>query len=381
MFDRWPMIICIELSPRTKSQLDSLLEVGQYADYSEAIAVAVANQLVLHGEAKSTRQNIVTPTQTTEREPAYTQGEATTSATNGSGQQAAVGVPAIFGPVPEKAQIKTVPFPNDSFAVGQDVPVDRWIFGQHNKLLPVKATCRALANLMLRDKASRDGLPLQKAGAEVASDAAILGGFLQFLDEKFQAHRDDALAFAFPAAGATNEDKSRLRYANQFVASFSKQGTLTGLPVELKLVNRDHSRNPRLLLTEAGLQLARLQNPILDEKGEKGIAARFTPEEVDFFVQHIREHVPAEDFAFRSVLGAVADGANSPESLDDALEKFVTKREDKPYTRAFLTTQRAGVVSRLIDLGLMQRVREGVNVKYEVTAKGSDLAAVAVPRG
>ena len=152
---------------------------------------------------------------------------------------------------------------------------------------------------------------------------------------------------------------------------------MTGLPVELKLVNRDHSRNPRLLLTEAGLQLARLQNPILDEKGEKGITARFTPEEVDFFIRHIREHVPAEDFAFRCVLGAVADGANSPESLDDALEKFVTKREDKPYTRAFLTTQRAGVVSRLIDLGLMQRVREGVTVKYEVTAKGSDLAAVA----
>ena len=115
--------------------------------------------------------------------------------------------------------------------VGQDVPVDRWILGQHNKLLPVKATCRALANLMLRDKASRDGLPLQKAGSEVASDAAILGGFLQFLDEKFEAHRDEALAFAFPSTGATNEDKSRLRYANQFVASFSKQGTLTGLPL------------------------------------------------------------------------------------------------------------------------------------------------------
>jgi hypothetical protein len=121
-----------------------------------------------------TRQNVVTPTPTAEREtpsaqPETTASANTSSATNGSGQQTVVGVPAIFGPVPEEAQIKTVSFPNDSFAVGQDVPVDRWIFGQHNKLLPVKATCRALANLMLRDKASRDGLPLQKAGAEVAS--------------------------------------------------------------------------------------------------------------------------------------------------------------------------------------------------------------------
>jgi hypothetical protein len=372
------MIICIELSPRTKSQLDSLLEIGQYSDYSEAIAVAIANQLVLHGGAKSNRQNVISPT--LERETTSAAPEIAVNA-NGAKQAVTVGVPAIFAPIPENEPIKTAPFPNDSFAVGQDVPVDRWIFGQHNKLLPVKATCRALANMMLRDKASRDGLPLSKAGSEIASEAAILGGFLQFLDEKFEAHRDEALAFAFPSAGSTNEDKSRLRYANQFVASFSKQGTLTGLPVELKLVNRDHSRIPRLLLTEAGLQLAMLQNPILDGKGETSIAARFTTEEVDFFMRHIREHVPAEDFAFRTVLGAVAEGANAPESLDDALEKFVTKREDKPYTRAFLTTQRAGVVSRLIDLGLMQRVREGVNVKYEVTAKGSELAAVAVPRG
>src|SRR5215467_11652641 len=100
------MIICIELSPRTKSQLDSLLEVGQYADYSEAIAVAIANQLVLHGKAKSTRQTVITPS--SDRETTSTQPDVTSNS-NGSNQTTAVGVPAIFGPVPENEQIKTAP--------------------------------------------------------------------------------------------------------------------------------------------------------------------------------------------------------------------------------------------------------------------------------
>ena len=91
--NRWPMIICLDLSARTKSQLDSLLEVGQYTDYSEAVAVAIANQLVLHGQIKNTRQNVITPSSDRETTPA--QPEITTK-TNGSNQPAAVGVPSIF---------------------------------------------------------------------------------------------------------------------------------------------------------------------------------------------------------------------------------------------------------------------------------------------
>src|SRR5579864_4504798 len=42
------MVICIDISKRTKEQLDSLVETGNYRDYSEALSVAISNQLVLH---------------------------------------------------------------------------------------------------------------------------------------------------------------------------------------------------------------------------------------------------------------------------------------------------------------------------------------------
>src|SRR5579863_1854198 len=132
------MIICLSVSERTKSGLDSLLELGQYRDYSEAVAVAVANQLVFHTDAKQSGRMVLTPghVATKQDPPATSRHEAKTHA---------AGIPAAFAPIADRpSEVKTAPFPNDIYAPGQDVPVDRWIFGQHNKLLPVKATCRAL---------------------------------------------------------------------------------------------------------------------------------------------------------------------------------------------------------------------------------------------
>ena len=257
-------------------------------------------------------------------------------------------------------------YPEDAFAIGQDIPVDQWIFGQHTKLLPVKATCRALARLMSVEP--EGNLTFTKTASAIASEAVKLGDYLKHLDEVSGVHRDDALSFAFPYTDSPNGDKSRLRYANQFVASFTRQGSLSGLPIELKLAHRDQSRSPRILLTEAGWHFAELRNPILDQ-GKDGRQSKFSLEEVQFLVAHIRSRVPAEAFAYKAVLEAIAHGAKTPEKLDDALEEYLPKRNDKPFTRAFLTTQRAGVVSRMIDLGLVQRLRDGINVTYVATAK------------
>src|SRR5262249_38290471 len=128
------------------------------------------------------------------------------------------------------------------------------------------------------------------------------------------------------------------------------------------------SRIPQILLTEAGWHFAAMSNPILDD-GRDGRQAKFSDEEVEFLVGHIRDRVPAEAFAYKLIFEAIENGARTPEKLDDALEEYLPKRKDKPFTRAFLTTQRAGVVSRMIDLGLLQRVRDGINVTYAVTRK------------
>jgi hypothetical protein len=59
------------------------------------------------------------------------------------------------------------------------------------------------------------------------------------------------------------------------------------------------------------------------------------------------------------------------------LKKYLPDRKDKPFTLAFLTTQRAGVISRMADLGLVTRTRNGPNVTYVAT----DLANQFLTKG
>jgi hypothetical protein len=258
--------------------------------------------------------------------------------------------------------------PNDAFAIGMDVPVDRWIFGQHNKLLPAKANVRALASLLIRESNSA-GLLLDRASAEIAIAAVTLGDMLRALDARSEKHRDEALGLAFPSSDPANNDKSRLRYATQFVGGMSREGRMTGMLIDLKLVNHDRHKSPRILLTEQGWRFALLPNPIIDGSDPES-GCKFSADETEFMINHIATAVPTEYFAYKATLSAITSGSDTPEALDSALMKYLPERKEKPFTEAFLTTQRAGVISRMADLGLVIRNRTGSNVRYAATARG-----------
>jgi hypothetical protein len=363
------MVICIEVEQRTKSELDQLLKVGGYKDYSQVVAIAISNQVLLQRQVAATGNSLVvaggdaSPQDKGNFQPRLDEA----SAKQDTSEATATSIPAIFLlPTQKLTNCEAAPLPNDVFVPGHDVPVDRWIFGQHNKILPVKASCRALAALC-RDAR---GIPL-KAAADIAAQAAKLGDYLRQTDTSHLVSRDEALSLAFPSTGSEAGDKARLRFANQFVASANKQGQLSGLPVDLKLVNYISAKESRLSLTAAGWQFAAMPNPILDRSAGDAVA-KFSDAEIDFLVSHIRDNVPVEDSAYRAVIRALNKGANTPETLDDYLTQFVPNRTDKPFTRAFLTTQRSGVISRMSDLGMLTRRREGIKVTYVTTERAME---------
>src|SRR5262249_8999313 len=160
-----------------------------------------------------------------------------------------------------------------------------------------------------------------------------------------------------------------LRYMNQFIVSVNSNGQLSGLLVGLKLANRLSGPKSPVGLTNPGWEFARLPNPILDD-GSEGLDAKFSPDEVQFLLRHIRESVPAERSAYQKVLEAIESGNKAPESLDAAL--FVLKSKDRDVTPAFLSTQRSGAISRMSDLGLVVRERSGVRVEYAATDLGRE---------
>lgn len=364
------MVLCFKCSAETKRDLDELLSHGSYTDYSEAIAAAVRNMVVLTAEVGQAGAVVVQGTGTSESGPLIEHQHATGVQKGPRAQvqrEAGPTIPVLFRvPIGIQRPETLARMPSDVFYSGQEVPLDRWIFGQFSKLLPVKASCRALANMCAEQRKSLD---LDKAAGTVAKEASALGEYLVSLDRSGSVARDEALALGFPMNGE-NTDKSRLRYANQFVGALSKQGALTGLMVDLKLLYLANDGKRKILLTQYGWDFALMPNPVLDKLGPAG--AKFGHEEVSYLLRHIQTHVPSEDFAFRTVLTGIRTGSDTPDALDELCKKHIEPERAKDLSDAFVTTQRTGVISRLADLGLVGRQREGVRVSYVLTELGNE---------
>ncbi len=270
------MIVCFKCTAETKDELDRLVAIGSYRDYGEAIAAAIRNQILMEQEVTKSGAVIIsghlpatTPhqegaqeerprepvTKTKDRAPApkltsrRTQSGTANNARNGDASQprtTTAVVPLLFRMhgFPEEPPAELADLPTDMWAPGQVVPLDRWVLGQQNRLLPAKVNARALIRLFLE---SPKGLPIAPTAERLAAEAAALGDYLTALDETRKASRDDALATAFPTTG-DDTDKGRVRYANQFAVYQNGRGELSGLMVDLKLVNVVPQRKERLIV-------------------------------------------------------------------------------------------------------------------------------------
>jgi len=354
------MIICFECSRETKQQLDELVSKGGFSDLSEAIAIAVANQALL---SKSGAGSPLVLGSTANDRPldAMSEGDPTS-------RQPLIPSPRLSSIFRIKANQRTEPIapfpqPPHGFSKQDQVSQAHWIFGQHNKLLPVKASCRAIASLLGEAPA---GVEAGDAARLVANEAGELGVYLHAIDKKFNRQRDDALSTAFP--GRHDPDKGRIRYANQFVVGTTKQGQLTGLLVDLGLINKLSRESLKVALTDAGWKFALMPNPVLDGQDENP-ATKLSSEECVFLEGHIASNVAVERSAYLQILRAIHSGYDNPEKLRAA---FNDVEKETAKNKLYFSTQRAGAISRMADLGLLRRDRNGTRVSYVITDDGAE---------
>ncbi|MGO8703838.1 MAG: hypothetical protein ACLQVA_08470 [Candidatus Brocadiia bacterium] len=377
--------------------MDELIAVQLYPDFSTFCSTAIENQLLLEesatgdtlhpagteptaGMAKTgpkTRGNV--------KDGAHRSGNAMTSLTlsraPSHGQEKDIRSP-VKGQV-DRHQLqqplsdlaidrvsKSPPFglPSavpDIFDTTHVVPVDRWFFGQYNRLLPAKVSLRALAVV---SQEGREALVLDNIAPRVAELAAGVGDYLRALDQRHTRHRDDALATAFPTAGAEGE-KGRVRYQYHFVGHTAR-GEQGGMLVALKFATVQVIKNkPHILPTSAGWEFALIANPILD-----GDPTAETPtlsaEEIAFLLRHIKEHVPVEFFACRVLLSLIDEGKVTPTAVTQCLARYLVDGKTQATEEDFLSTQKNGVLGRLGDLRLVQRLRKGTSITYRLTSEG-----------
>ena len=366
------MILCFNCYRETKELLDQLLQSGQYNDYAEIIAVAVANLGILESEIGRTGSLILgdhtNPQESPTPSTPHIQDESNQQIILDSDRDVETKsnpvIPTIFLLDGISQSSNFAPnLPSDVWIKGQEIPIDRWVFGQYNRLLPAKASCRALARLLTKNK---KGISLDEATPQIAQKAAILGDFLKLHDEQNMIGRDDLLSAAFPTC---DSDKSLQRFENQFIGSVNREGQISGLLVDFKLINRTGTKKVRLHLTEPGWQFAILPNPVLDGFQDNPLQ-KFSNKERNFLIDHIVQNLPAEDFAYRAIMSAIVHEANTPDTMDKFLQKKISIDTNRDISASFLSTQRSGAVSRMTDLGLVRRVRDGVRVLYEITDSG-----------
>lgn len=360
------MVLCFKCSAKLKEKLDRLVGSGEYKSYEAIISSAVTNLVLMQEAVDRDGFVVIGSTNDAGQSDSEIPKETGASKTDGS-LQAEFRIPEIFllsgkpDSVPRLAEV-----PNDARPDPLSIQLEDWIFGQMNKLLPAKTSCRALANLMRQNPR---GVHIDTAVREIGGPAAELGAYLRDQDALHGRKRDDAFALAFPS-DLRGADKSRLRFVNQFVACASKNADLHGLLYDLKLIQPADEEPLVLLLTEAGWRFAMMPNPVLDDpSGDAN--SRLTNDEQELLVRHIRESVPRESSAYFAVIHGILEAHSTPDRLDEFLSKTrLDKSRERKAKRSFISTQRSGAVSRMEDLGLVRRDRKGTRMFYTVTDRG-----------
>lgn len=341
----------IDLSQNHVNEINSLISEGKYQSFTQFIATSVENQIhiektELEEESSEEASNIITEKGTPYHKKRYSVQESALD----------LSVPTTFpGAVPPPA------FSQLACSLEEAEEEKCWLWGQTNKIFPVKLGLRAL----LRSIDSTEWIDLQPFRNKAAEIAWAYGEKIGSYEDKKNKKRDEKISAGLPMG--EEEFKSKMRYKAHFLASIRKDEKLDGAMPFFRFANLTRKGNGNVLigLTQAGLHFARLENPVVDYSDfDKSLSEK----EIRFYLTHISENVKGEFAAMKWLLQKLADGIIHIEQINRVLkEEFgdVWRASD-----AVINTQRAGLMARMIELGIINRVRKGIRVYYYVSDSG-----------
>ncbi len=238
------------------------------------------------------------------------------------------------------------------------------------RLLPVKLVTRVLIGELGR-QGSR-WVEFDAFDRVLGPQALQWREYLYRLDRTGGRGRGELLSTALPS-GKRDVGKSLSRFRDAYAGFVYKNGRLYGASPFLELTSLEGSRNElRIGLTEAGVQFAKMENPVFD--GEKNVFPPFSEDEVDFVLKQLSHNSPREAEHIAFYLRVLRDDPESTrKSVNDAMRPFYTTVWDPlSLTREQVDSTRAALHSRCQELGLAGTVRVGKAALYLATADGLD---------
>jgi len=240
------------------------------------------------------------------------------------------------------------------------------LWGQYNRIFPVKLVVRGLANALL--DSSEEGHPddpwldLQPFQRRAARTAREIGTEIATHDERAGRKRGEKLAAALPTGD--DPDKSMDRFETHFIGRAEHDNELTGAVPHLYFVDIARESPQQIGLTDAGQEFASLPNPLLDEGTDADTS--LSQEERQFYISHVQDVREEEYTAMQKVAQAIEEGDNRPTSLTERVAYL-----NPGWSNSQAETIRSGLTSRMYELGLVDRSQVGQRgIAYELTTDG-----------
>jgi len=343
----------IDLTQSQAAEIEYLIKKGKYRGFSQFIATAVENQF--HIEKTEPGLIDCSLKKSYPSDKSHDEIENLAKQLNMS-HFASINVSQNTVPTPSFSQLG---------CSLQKIQENKcWLWGQVNKIFPIKLGLRVL----LVSINSAQWIDLESYRDKAADIACSLGTIIRENEVKKKKKRDDKISAGLPMI--EKELKSKMRYRAHFLAYTRKDGRFEGALPFLRFVNltTDDKTNTLVGLTEAGLEFARLRNPVIDEN----IFERSLSDiEVDFYLKHISKSVVGETNAIKWMINKIASGVVDREEINNAIKANFTKIWKA--SDAVINTQRSGLMSRMFELGLIDKSKNGVKVAYKLTSPGEKL--------
>lgn len=363
-------VIAVNLSDKLIQDIKGLVEKGLYDSLESFVEIGCINQLAL--ERGSSPASIIEKghrlaaepmRKTAGKSPAPPKATATAKPSTKKRQVAGEKVVKLVAAEPVttdeaaamfkrlvKPLFETIPTPWPMPKVPE--PGDR-IFGQVNRLFPVKFVCRWLAN---NAGVERQWPKFTIVSSAIADDAGTLGSLLDQWDKKQERERGGEMATALPRR---KNNASLDRFLSQFIARITRSSDIApGAVCQYGLAGFEDAC---IALTEQGAAFAGLNNTILDAHDDAATAT-LADAEAEFLISHIRKWVPTEWADMRTVLLAVQSGKATPTDVGEAVRRELP--ED--WSESMVQTHVSGVIARLGDIRLLRRTWKGRNVRYDL---------------
>jgi hypothetical protein len=337
----------VDVNQKQSEIIQKLIESNQYNSVAQFISVAMENQIYIEQSGE----------QSTEESIASSEN----SIINKINEKKRWEGYRVHNITTEPKTILPPTFEHLTLKLQNNDPKKAWLWGQINRILPVKIGIRVLYKELENNPVIEYNSFVKKA-AEVA---ATINQEIKLYEVRNLLLRDEKISAGLPTL---YEDASMTRYKSQFLSYKRKDNLLDGAFSMLRLANLESGKqNGKLFigLTEAGLNFAKIINPVLDDSF---FEYSLSDDEINFYLDHIKQNVISEHEAIKWLLKKIEHGINEREALNKELKNEFGNTWNA--SDAVINTQRAGLMARMTELKLLQKEKDGIRVTYLISKTG-----------